>query len=160
MKSFLNKHEVRGLRNNNPGNLVRTSLAWQGKIPFNQSKDQKFEQFHSIEFGIRAMLKDIIHDINNGKNTVYKLISEYAPTVENDTFAYITNVATSIGVGPYQPLKNINQEFLKELARSIFKVELGKAHSEIKDNDIYTAIEMLGNVSTQNLIVNIKKKVS
>jgi hypothetical protein len=62
-KSFLNNHTVRGLRNNNPGNLIRTKDAWKGKIPFEQSKDTKFEQCTALKFGIRAMFRDLINDI-------------------------------------------------------------------------------------------------
>lgn len=154
-KSFLNNHAVRGLRNNNPGNLVRTSSAWQGKVPFPQSKDVKFEQFTAVKFGIRAMLKDLIHDINNGKNTVNKLINEYAPSSENDTKAYIIKVCQTLGVQPNDKLTSINSSFLTMLARSIMKVELGKSHTLITDSDINDALQLLGQVSTLELTVTI-----
>ncbi|MFH6942409.1 hypothetical protein [Flavobacterium sp. FlaQc-50] len=156
-KSFLNNHAVRGLRNNNPGNLVRTPDAWQGKIPFPQSKDARFEQFTSLKWGLRAMLKDLIHDINKGKNTVTKLINEYAPKSENNTAAYILRVCKSIGVKPDDKITAINNEFLTLLVRAILKVELGGAHTEVKDSDIQQALELLGEVSTKSLTVTIKK---
>lgn len=156
-KSFLNNHAVRGLRNNNPGNLVRTSNAWQGKIPFPQSTDQKFEQFTAIKWGLRAMLKDLIHDINKGKNTVNKLISEYAPVTENDTKAYILNVCKTIGVKPDDKITAINNDFLILLVRAILKVELGNAHTKVLNSDIQEALELLGEVSTSALKVTIKK---
>ncbi|MDQ8014470.1 MAG: hypothetical protein REI96_18625 [Flavobacterium nitrogenifigens] len=156
-KSFLNNHSVRGLRNNNPGNLIRTNNAWQGKIPYSQSKDDKFEQFENVHFGLRAMLKDLINDINRGKNTVKLLIHEYAPPVENDTKAYINSVAKTLGVSPTERLTVINSSFLLKLARAILKVELGKAHTQITDTDIIKSITMLGDVSTDNLKVVIDK---
>jgi hypothetical protein len=156
-KSFLNNHKVRGLRNNNPGNLVRTSNAWQGKIPYPQSKDTQFEQFENILFGLRAMFKDLINDINKGKNTVKKLIYEYAPPNENNTEKYIQSVCNSIGVSPNQEIKSINNEFLVLLGRAIIKVELGNSHSEISDKDLDNALQILGNVSTDKLKVTIKK---
>lgn len=156
-KSFLNNHTVRGLRNNNPGNLIYTAIAWQGKIPKPQSKDSKFEQFIDLKHGIRAMLKDVINDINKGKNTVTKLINEYAPPTENNTKAYIQTVAKSIGVDALEPLKTINNAFLLSLSRAIFKVELGTAHTQITDSDINDAIQSLGQVSTNVLTVTIKK---
>ena len=154
-KSFLNNHKIRGLRNNNPGNLVRTSLAWQGKIPFPESKDLKFEQFSEIKYGLRAMLKDVIHDINKGKNTVSALITEYAPSVENDTKGYILKVCKTLGVQPNEKLSTINSSFLVLLIRAICKVELGKDHSLISDSDINEALQLLGDVSTPNLKVVI-----
>lgn len=143
------------MRNNNPGNLIRTSQAWQGKIPFPQSKDVKFEQFTELKFGIRAMLKDLIHDINKGKNTVTALIMEYAPSVENDTKAYILNVCKTLGVQPNEKIKTINSAFLIMLVRAICKVELGNSHTLITDNDINEALQLLGDVSTSQLIVVI-----
>lgn len=156
-KSFLNNHNVRGLRNNNPGNLIRTNIAWQGKIPQANNPDKQFEQFENVYFGLRAMLKDLINDINKGKNTVKSLITEYAPSKENDTNAYINSVAKTLGVSPTEKLTQINSAFLLKLSRAILKVELGTAHTDIKDTDIVKAITMLGDVSTSVLKVSIDK---
>lgn len=156
-KSYLNNHIVRGLRNNNPGNLIRTNIAWQGKIAHSQNPDKQFEQFENVHYGLRAMLKDLINDINKGKNTVKLLISEYAPPNENDTIAYINSVAKTLGVSPTQRLTEINSKFLLKLARAVLQVELGKAHKQITDTDIVKSITMLGDVSTGNLKVIIDK---
>jgi hypothetical protein len=155
-KSFLNNHPVRGLRNNNPGNLKLTSIPWQGKIPKseNKDKDKVFEQFTSIPFGLRAMLKDLINDISKGKNTVKKLISEYAPSTENNTTSYINSVCKSIGVTQDQKITSVNRKFLTLLARAILRVELGNAHKEITDKDIDSSIDILGDSSTVNLKVS------
>jgi hypothetical protein len=152
-KSFLNNHPIRGLRNNNPGNLKRTKNAWQGKIPYNESKDQTFEQFVDLKSGVRAMLKDLIHDINKGKNTVHALITEYAPATENNTKAYIKSVCDTLGIQPLDKLTKINSAFMLQLVRSILKVELGSSHVDVTDNDILEAIENLGKVSTPTLEV-------
>jgi hypothetical protein len=155
MKTNLNNHRVRGLRNNNPGNLVRTKIAWKGKLTASKNTDTKFEQFENLEFGIMAQLKDLIHDINKGKNNVRALISEYAPANENNTQAYIASVCKTIGVTATQKLTSINEQFLLKLARAIYKVELGTSHTDISDNDILGAIKKLGNVSTAILKVEI-----
>lgn len=157
MSSFLNNHSVRGLRNNNPGNLIRTANAWQGKIPYKDSKDTKFEQFIDIKHGIRAMLKDLINDINKGKNTVKKLIYEYAPPNENNTQAYIDSVCKSIGVTQDQVITKVNNEFLRLLSRAIMKVELGASHTLITDSDINDAFKILGDASLKNVVVEISK---
>lgn len=163
MKTFLNSSSVpRGLRNNNPGNLVLTNIAWQGKIPKPQNNDtnngvvvKHFEQFTNLEFGIRAMLKDLINDINKGKNTINKIISEYAPPTENNTGVYIQSVSKTLGVTPNQTLTHIDSKFLLNLSRAIFKVELGSQHTKIVDSDILGAISKLGEVSTNLLTVSI-----
>lgn len=160
MSSFLNNHKTRGLRNNNPGNLIRTSNAWQGKIPYKDSKDAKFEQFTAIKWGIRAMYKDLINDINKGKNTVKKLISEYAPPNENNTQNYISLVCKSIGKTENEVITKVNADFLKLLARAIMKVELGTDHILVTDTDLNDALEVLGDASLKNVIVEVvlKKK--
>lgn len=100
MNSYLGQTTLpRGIRNNNPGNLIRTASDWIGKVPFAQSTDSQFEQFTHVEYGLRAMAYDIIGDISKGKNTLTALITEYAPPSENDTAAYINSVSNQTGVG-------------------------------------------------------------
>ena len=114
----------RGIRNNNPGNLIYTNIKWNGKLPKHQNKDRRFEMFIAPEYGIRAMIKDLKHDIEKGKNTVPTLISEYAPKHENNTSAYIQTVCRDLKVNQTSkllPTKNT----LKLLAISISKVETG-----------------------------------
>ena len=82
----------RGIRNNNPGNLVKTSIQWKGKV---KGSDSRFETFANIYYGVRAAGLDLIADIKKGKNTIRKLITEYAPPNENDTTAYINKVIIS-----------------------------------------------------------------
>lgn len=90
--------KARGIRNNNPGNLVKTNDPWKGKVPHTQNTDSRFEQFISPEWGIRAMFIDIRGDITKkGQNTVRKLITSYAPQFENNTAAYIAVVSKAIG---------------------------------------------------------------
>lgn len=89
---------ARGIRNNNPGNLVKTADAWKGKVAHAQNTDGRFEQFIAPEWGIRAMFIDVRGDITKrGQNTVKKLITSYAPAFENNTAAYIAVVAKAIG---------------------------------------------------------------
>ncbi|WP_185965303.1 structural protein [Flavobacterium franklandianum] len=149
----------RGIRNNNPGNLIITSIAWLGKIPIPQNTDKKFEQFSSMELGIRAMFKDLINDINKGKNTVRKLINEYAPPSENNTAQYIKDVCQSIGVQPDQQITSINQSFLLKLGKAVIKKENGTDSKHVTDTQIIRALSLLGNVSTENLKVDLKTKV-
>ncbi|MCU4176459.1 hypothetical protein [Carboxylicivirga sp. N1Y90] len=114
----------RGIRNNNPGNLVYTNIKWNGKLPKEQNKDRRFEMFIAPVYGVRAMIKDLKHDIEKGKNTVPTLISEYAPKHENNTAAYIATVCRDLKVNQSAkllPTKNT----LRLLVLSIAKVENG-----------------------------------
>jgi hypothetical protein len=152
MKSYLNNHKVRGLRNNNPFNLKRSVARWQGKL--NQTMDLTFEQFADLRMGIRAGLKNVITHINRGENTIRKLITTYAPPSENDTLAYINAVCSTLGIAADTKLTHIDARFLMSISRAIFKVELGNAQKDVSDDDILVAIQALGNVTTPLLTVS------
>ncbi|WP_430933991.1 hypothetical protein [Saccharicrinis sp. 156] len=114
----------RGIRNNNPGNLIYTNIKWNGKLSKEQNKDRRFEMFKAPEYGVRAMIKDLKHDIEKGKNTVPALIEEYAPKFENNTAAYINTVCKDLKVSKQAkllPTKNT----LRLLVLSIARVENG-----------------------------------
>ncbi|TRX70707.1 hypothetical protein [Carboxylicivirga sp. M1479] len=114
----------RGIRNNNPGNLIYTKIKWNGKLPKEQNKDRRFEMFIAPVYGVRAMIKDLKHDIEKGKNTVPALIEEYAPKFENNTAAYINTVCKDLKVSKTAkllPTKNT----LRLLVLSIARVENG-----------------------------------
>ena len=145
MSSFLGQSNLtRGIRNNNPGNLVKTSDAWVGKIPHSQNTDGRFEQFTAVKYGIRAMLRDVVNDILKGKNTVRKLISEYAPPFENNTGSYVDSVAKKLGVNPDAKITFINANFMLLVAKAIIEKENGKDAKYIKDSDIRDAIRIVG----------------
>lgn len=121
----LTNNTPRGIRNNNAGNLVQTSIAWKGKLDKANNTDSRFEQFISPEYGVRALIKDVMNDINKGKNTVTKVIHEFAPVWENNTKAYIASVARSMNITPNQPLK-ADYNTLLQLVMAIDKHENGK----------------------------------
>ena len=104
IEQFRNMTLPRGVRNNNPGNLRLTSIAWKGKVPNAQNSDRSFEQFIDYAgipghiWGIRAMFKDIYGDVvKDGQNTVRKLIYTYAPPHENATQSYVDAVSRALG---------------------------------------------------------------
>jgi len=114
----------RGIRNNNPGNLIFTNIKWNGKLPKEQNKDRRFEMFIAPVYGVRAMIKDLKHDIGKGKNTVPLLVEEYAPRFENNTNHYIQTVCKDLKVSKSAkllPTKNT----LRLLVLSMTKVETG-----------------------------------
>ncbi|MBS7230648.1 hypothetical protein KHA90_06400 [Flavobacterium psychroterrae] len=161
MSSFLGRKELsRGVRNNNPGNLRNYNIAWQGKIPVSQNTDynKEFDQFTEVKFGIRAMLRDLTNDIDKGKNTIRKLISEYAPPKENDTQKYIDVIAKAVGLDPDQTIKIVDAKFYLVIARAIIKHENGVDASFIYDSDIQDAIDIIGDFNLSGVTVTAKKK--
>lgn len=121
----------RGLRNNNPGNL-KSYENWQGKI----GMDGGFVIFSDISWGIRALGMDLRGDINEGANTIRKLIWEFAPSTENDTTAYINAVVDYTGLDADHVL-SADGNTLRRLIRAIMNVELGSSYAAlISDDDI------------------------
>jgi len=154
MSNYLNDAtKSRGIRNNNPGNLIYTNDAWIGKIPYAQNKDtgKHFEQFKEMKYGVRAMMKDLIGDINKGKNTALSLISEYAPSFENNTGAYIKTVTGMIGIG-LNDVIDLSEETIIGLCKAMVFVENGKDSKYVLDQDYKDAVAILG--------IPLKKKVA
>ncbi|MBF03231.1 MAG: hypothetical protein CMP76_08040 [Flavobacterium sp.] len=148
-KSYLNNSNLpRGLINNNPGNLVQTSIAWLGKVPLSQNTDSRFEQFYELRYGIRALMRDIISDYKKGKNTVVSLITEFAPEFENNTTVYINSVIASVGSNI---IGDLTQEKLIAICKAIVLVENGTVVNQyIDDSDYNQALSILG--------ITLKKK--
>lgn len=90
---------VRGIRNNNPGNIERTQTTWKG-MSSDQSSDPRFIVFDGPEWGIRAMARVLRNYIARGQDTVREIINTWAPPSENDTGAYTRAVAAGLGIGP------------------------------------------------------------
>ena len=112
---------VRGMRNKNPMNVVKTNIAWDGKVT---GDDATFETFKTHSYGIRAGAKLLVnYQALYGINTVRGLISRYAPAHENPTDAYIQSVATAAGVGADEPI-NVKEK-LPLLVKAIINFEIG-----------------------------------
>jgi hypothetical protein len=114
----------RGIRNNNPGNLIFTKIDWKGKLPRHQNNDRRFEMFIAPVYGVRAMIKDLKHDIEKGKNTVPLLVEEYAPRFENNTDQYIDTVCKDLKVSKRAKLLP-TRNTLRLLVLSMTRVETG-----------------------------------
>ncbi len=116
--------QPRGLRNNNPGNLRITSIPWVGKLSKAENTDGAFEQFRSLKWGLRAMILDVRSKISKGLDTIEKLLSVYAPKLENDTANYARIVAQRSGLKTGQRL-TATKEVLSRLVLAMIRVENG-----------------------------------
>lgn len=130
----------RGIRNNNPGNLILTNIQWRGKVPNNQNTDGHFEQFIHLPYGLRAMIKDIFNDINKGKDTLLTLIPDYAPEYENDTTNYINTISIWTGITPTTLLTK-QKEQTRSLIKAMARLENGGEY--ITNNDFNQAWSLL-----------------
>jgi len=133
-----------GLRNNNPGNLrpLSSGVKWMGEIEPDTTNN--FSRFSDIAYGLRAMITDITGDIvNDGNNTLRKLITAYAPPSENNTSAYISTVSTKTGLAPDQAIP-VNTYWITKIILAKMQVELGANYAaRITGNDIQEGFDRL-----------------
>lgn len=88
----------RGIANCNPGNIRRTQTLWQGEA--GQQPDPSFLVFAAPQWGLRAMAKILLSYQLHGLSTVRQMIERWAPATENDTEAYVQDVASAMGLLP------------------------------------------------------------
>lgn len=129
----------RGIRNNNPLNLRKTTNPWLGKIV--PGSDPAFEQFTSPVFGIRAAMVNARTLIKrNKKLTIEQLIRIWAPPSENDTSAYISKVCQLACKLPHEEVKVRNREDFVRIIHAMAYVENGQL---LQLSYFYSAYDML-----------------
>lgn len=90
---------TRGIRNNNPGNIdYNKANDWQGQLGLEQGVTKpRFARFDSPENGIRALAKTLLtYQRKHKLRTVRDIINRWAPSVENNTAAYVRSVEKQI----------------------------------------------------------------
>ena len=108
---------TRGYRNNNPGNIRKTSTVWIGEVL--PGDDPAFMTFTSMAYGYRAMFVLLQSYIDKGYNTVEKIISRWAPSSENNTQAYIDHVVQLSGIPPTEVISYSDSVTMKQLVAAI-----------------------------------------
>lgn len=118
----------RGLRNNNPGNIRVSSNPWKGKITGALKKDKAFEEFKTIQYGYRALIKNLQTYITRDRvNTIRAIITKWAPASDgNFTDAYIRRVCSEMGVAAGYMVEANNRQDMINLAAAISLVENGE----------------------------------
>jgi len=123
----------RGLRNNNPGNIIQGGQPYKGEVV--PSKDSRFRQFISIEWGYRALFHLLSRYIKYyKKNTIEKIISSWAPSSENNTEKYIDDVVKWTGISKNVIIGISDTEKLVKIAFAISRKENGIMPSQAEIN--------------------------
>jgi hypothetical protein len=115
----------RGIRNNNPGNIRHAGIAWQGLA--NPPSDGAFCIFTEPKWGIRALavlLRN--YKRKHGLDTIVGIINRFAPSVENNTTAYIAHVCKTLGVEADTRRDIESEVVLLPLAKAIIRHENGQ----------------------------------
>lgn len=158
---------IRGIRNNNPGNLEWGS-PWQGLVPEKDRTDSRFCQFVAPTFGIRAIARVLItyQDKRRAKDgspidTVREIIDRWAPAFENNTAAYVKNVASALGIGPDVETVNVQDyETAKALVEAIIRQECGQGPLKTRntwysDAVIDEGLRLAGVVKSSKAVGNV-----
>ena len=126
---MIDKKLPRGIRNNNPLN-IRKGNNWQGEV--SSSTDGEFEQFVSMQWGIRAGFK-ILKNYMTGYGgrvkaltNVHDIIHRWAPPSENNCRAYIDSVCRFSGLHEYERLQFSDRNKMLALVDGMIRVECGQ----------------------------------
>lgn len=115
----------RGIRNHNPGNIIKNDILWQGMSDFQE--DARFVTFESPVWGLRALMKILLRYYGrHGLDTVQSIINRWAPPHENATDHYAGHVAKILGVSRLQQIAIQDRKILLKLAAAIVLHENGK----------------------------------
>ena len=115
----------RGLRNNNPGNIRRSKVRYEGEVP---SADVSFKAFESMAYGYRAIF--VLLDSYRRKYglcTIRQMLNRYAPPTENFTEGYVRYVVAQTGIAPDESLDTLSPHDLVPFVAAISKIENGVA---------------------------------
>lgn len=112
-----------GLYINNPGNIRKSSIVWEGMVTPGSSTN--FVEFVSMAYGYRAMFLNIASYIDSGYNTIEKIINRWAPPSENNTSNYINNVQNWSGIDRGQVLTRNDGDEIINIVAAISKQENG-----------------------------------
>lgn len=117
--------QPRGIRNHNPGNIELGTDKWQGLAT--EQTDGRFAQFKDPTWGIRALAILLINYQDKHKiRTIKGIINRWAPSVENNTQAYIDFVSDSSGFTQAEKLDMHNYDHLRPILEAIIRHENGR----------------------------------
>lgn len=138
----------RGIRNNNPGNIRRTDVQWQGLAE--SQNDESFLMFESPEYGVRAMAR-VLRNYQRRHNlkTVEQIIARWAPVSENDTASYVQHVLQQLKLPPNSEIDLGNDDLLTRLIQVMIRHENGDS---IDENTIRNGILLEKSSSTESRI--------
>lgn len=127
----------RGIRNNNPLN-IRIGNTWLGEVA--NPSDSSFEQFVTMQYGVRAACVLLRRYIRHYKRTsIRAIIAAWAPACENNLDAYIASVCRYLAISPDEPIKYEDKDTICLLIQAMCIVENGQP---ISDDIIYKGYDM------------------
>jgi hypothetical protein len=138
----------RNARNQNPGNL-EAGDHWQGllapELMTDQQKHERFAVFSAAHWGFRALVVLLRnYKVLYGADTVRKIVSRFAPPIENPTTAYAETVAHDVGVKPDDKIDVSNPNTMFRLAKAMTKFETGSWEPYWTDRQLSDGMALAG----------------
>jgi hypothetical protein len=119
---------ARGMRNNNPGNLVADD--WTKGLPGYKGSDGKFAIFDTPQHGATALDQNLSGYGSKGINTPLGVASTWAPASDNnDPKSYGGRIAAALGVGPNDKIDLSDPAVRGKVSQAIASVENGPGNS-------------------------------
>lgn len=134
---FRNKSNVRGMRNNNAGNLRPAKMLYQKQIGLDSGGHAIFADMSD---GLEYMLKDLIYKISQRTpklDTISKFVSVYAPSSDgNNEAAYRKFLSSETGLKETQIIP-LDTTTLTKFANAIVAMEVGATNADKIPNEDY-----------------------
>ncbi len=119
---------TRAWRNNNPGNIEFGDFARKhGAV----GSDGRFAVFPTYEAGRDAKMSLLFESGSYRDLTLAAAISRYAPDNENDTGAYIREVAGALGIDPFTRMSSLSPDQREAMLDAMERVEGFEVGKEI-----------------------------
>ena len=140
---------MRGLRNNNPLNIRRSTDRWDGTTE--DQTDKEFVQFKTMAYGYRAAWRTLhtyYKRLSDRKKhfTVENIIHRWAPPTENDTKQYIRTVLMLSGIGGKEsllpPSNPLAYDKLSKLLTAMTVMENGIRPHQVDTEAIYQGYKL------------------
>lgn len=113
---------TRGIRNNNPLN-IKIGNDWQGEVP---NTDGVFEQFESMEYGLRAAFIILRKYITKyGRNSIADIVHSWSPDGEAIERAYMLCVQSFANIPVNQEVSYWDKETMCLIVQGMAYMENG-----------------------------------
>lgn len=134
--------ESRGFRNNNPGNIEKTTQGWVGKST--ECDDPRFECFEDTRYGVRALVL-VLHTYHHRHNIsdLEGLVHRWSPPHENPSEAIQGSLR-----GLLPGVDTIGPDNLYKLVQAIILLENG--YNPLDDNYVQEVVRDVLSIRASN----------
>jgi hypothetical protein len=123
-----------GTKNNNWLNIeYHSANKWLGQV----GAAGRFCIFDNVIHGLRAGIKILESYLREGHDTIEKIITKYAPPIENDTDRYIAHVCEWSGLRADTPLTSLD---LPRIVQAMAREETGNIVSDAQINEAWKEV--------------------